>query len=123
MSLKDSAINALKKQGIKPTEDKINAVVASVRMSKVNLSDEHSVTAAADFAVKSSMKFNADGLFEKLQAKVTQKPKANESANTNFCGIMCPRCGKPLVYAHIEKRDVGYCTNGCNIAVPFPVKD
>lgn len=121
MSLKDVAITALKKKGIEPTEDKVNTVVASLRLSGVDLSDKQAVTASAEFAVNSSMKFDGSALFKKLQsAQNKTAPQVNESAKTNFCGIMCPRCGKPLVYAHIYKRDVGYCTNGCNIAVPFP---
>lgn len=121
MSLRDIAIKALEKKSIKPTEEKINSVVASLRLAKVDLSDEKAITASADFAVNSSMKFDGVSLFKKIQQATQKKaPEVQESTKTNFCGLMCPRCGKPLVYAHIEARDVGYCTNGCNIAVPFP---
>lgn len=124
MSLKDIAVSALKKQKIEPTKERINSVVASIRVSGVDVNDNNAVIASADFAVKSSLKFDGVSLFKKIQEASNKKiPQNNKQIKPQLCGLMCPRCGKPLVLAHIDSRDVGYCTAGCNIAVPFPVKE
>ena len=122
-SLREAAINALKKKNIEPTTDRVNAVVASLRIAKIDLDSPESVTASADFAVDSSMKFDGSNLLKNLQAQVSNKKPVVPNKNLNLCGQSCPRCGKPLVYATIAgPRQVAYCTNGCNIVVPFHSK-
>lgn len=114
------AEEVLKNKGIEPTKERISSVVASVRVSGVNQSSVEAVTACAEVAVNSSMKFDW-GKFKKAPV-VQAKKEETSNVSLNFTGIDCPRCGKPTVYANINERKVAYCTNGCNIAVPFPVR-
>ena len=116
MSLKfnDIAKKALEDKGIEATKERVNAVVASVRVAGVNPNDEMAVKACAQVAVNSSMKFDWSRFkkAENIPSKVVEK-------ETITTGVPCPRCGKPTVYANIYGRRVAYCNNGCNISVPF----
>lgn len=120
MSLKfdEAALKAIRAKGIKPTKEMLNSVVASMRISGVDANNEKAVTASASVAVESALKFDFSKLLKKTPV-AQQEPKAQ----LNFCGVACPRCGKPMIYANILNRQVGYCTNGCAIAVPFPVEN
>lgn len=115
LNITDIAIDALKNKGIEVTKDKVNSIVASVKISGVNLNDCNAVTACAEVAVDSSMKFD----WSKFQKASPSIKKEESSLNTNFSGISCPRCGKPTVFANIMERKVAYCTSGCNIVIPF----
>ena len=116
MSLKfsDIAKKTLEEKGIEATKERVDAVVASVRIAGVNPNDESAVKACTEVAVKSSMKFDWSK-FKKPQ-NIPSEVVEKETITT---GVPCPRCGKPTVYANIYGRRVAYCTSGCNIAVPF----
>lgn len=117
LTFKEIAENALKSKGIEPTKERINSVVASVKLSGVDASNSSAVTACADAAVESSMKFDWSRL-----KKAPVQTKQEDKPNLNFTGLNCPRCGKPTVYARIYERTVAYCPYGCAISTPFPVK-
>jgi len=114
------AEQVMKKKGIEVTKERLNSVVASMRVSGVNANDEKAVMACASVAIESSMRFDySKVLNKKIPVKAKETPKV--APNLKFTGKDCPRCGKPMVLASIMNRDVSYCTNGCNIALPFPV--
>lgn len=118
LTFREIAEQALKNKGIEPTKERVNSVVASVRVSGVDMNNASAVTACADAAVESSMKFD----WSRLKKAPVHTQQQETKPELNFTGFNCPRCGKPTVYARIYERTVAYCPYGCAISTPFPVK-
>ena len=110
INIRNEAIRALKKKGVRATKSAVDSVVASIRVSDSCTSLKSVVTSAA-LAVESYTKFN----YSKLCAKKA-KPVANCA---KFSGTSCPRCGKPMVLVNSRTRKLSYCLNGCAIALPL----
>ena len=114
--VRSSAIRMLKAKGKKATKYAVDSVVASMRFSGLGCeSPKEKITAAAEIAVESYYKFNGSG----IAAYKKREEKPALTGSTNFSGVSCPRCGKPMVFANIWNRKSSYCLNGCMIDLPF----
>ena len=110
-----TAVTALKKEGYKPNQENINKIVSS--MVVAGATNDSSVTTLAEtavIAVESFGKFKGTNLLSR-----TVKDEVKTTAKYEQCGMSCPRCGKPMVFANLRTRKCAYCIGDCHIALPF----
>ncbi len=114
-----TAITALRHEGLKATKENVNRIVSSmVTAGASNNSSIDELATTASIAVESFNKFKGTKLLSK-----SVKEEVQTTAKYEQCGMSCPRCGRPMVYAKIRTRNVGYCTGNCHIALPFKKND
>lgn len=110
-----TAVTALRKEGLLATKENVNRIVSSMVVAGANNDSSIKVLAeTANIAVESFNKFKGTKLLSN-----SVKDKTKTTAKYEQCGMSCPRCGRPMVYADIRTRKVGYCIGDCHIALPF----
>lgn len=118
--LKDYALKAIKDKGIEPNTKIVASVVSSLRFAGLNNnSSKKELSSLSKKALASYMQFNGSNLRKTLSEA---KEKKVVSVSTDFSGLSCPRCGKPMVNCKGRVRKMTYCL-GCRIALPFKVNE
>lgn len=112
-TLQLTAMTALRQEGYKATKENVDRIVSSMVVAgATNNSSVDSLVKTATLAINSFAKFKGTQLLSK-------SVKESVTAKYEQCGMTCPRCGRPMVFANIKTRKVGYCLGDCHIALPF----
>ena len=109
-----TAITALRQEGYKATKENVDRIVSSMVIAgATNNSSIETLVKYSNIALSSFAKFKGTNLLSKTvkESEITSKYEQ--------CGMSCPRCGRPMVYAKIRTRPVAYCIGDCHIALPF----
>lgn len=109
-----TAITALRKNGFKATKENVDRIVSSMVVAGVdNNSSVDSLASTATLALNAFAKFKGTSML----SKTVKEPIV--TAKYEQCGMSCPRCGRPMVFANVKTRKVAYCLGDCHIALPF----
>lgn len=109
-----TAITALRNKGYKATKENVDRIVSSMVVAgATNDSSIDSLASTVTLAINSFAKFKGTSLL----SKTVKEPRI--TAKYEQCGMSCPRCGRPMVFANVRTRKVAYCLGDCHIALPF----